>query len=92
MTITYLSSNSFDLALWGDPFLKGNQEGVEQARTKKKMKRERKTGKRCNARLKSIIPLLKQQKQLNYTLKMRGNQSIWGINVNDRERINKTKS
>jgi hypothetical protein len=40
--ITSLSNNSFVFALWGGPPLIGNQDGVEQAKRRKKAKRMRK--------------------------------------------------
>jgi len=55
--ITSLSTRSFVFALEGDPFLIGNQEGVEQAKTNNRIKRKRKEEERYISPLKSIISL-----------------------------------
>jgi hypothetical protein len=53
-------------ALWGGPFLIGNQDGVEQDKKRERVKRRMKKGKRNIGLLKSFLLLSNTNK---YTLK-----------------------
>jgi hypothetical protein len=66
MMTTSLFSNSFIFALWGGPFLMGNQDGVEQDKETDRIKRRMKMGKRSMGLLKSFLLLNNIDK---YTLK-----------------------